>query len=486
VYYNLLQEKWIPALWGQGNTTRVGIMDALTQAGKIRQIAASNPMDRVAILRFLLALLYWCKGNPPDAPVPADSFPKEWFTKLEKNKQCFNLLGEGKRFYQYKSSSRNDEKLPANYLIHEVPTGTNVWHFRHSLDGIDGLCRACCALGLLRLPVFTTQGGQSKVRGQGKSPGINARPPVYVVPLGASLAETLRLSWRPESNLGMPAWEKPDLQLPKTGNVPLLTGLTWLPRRVWLENPEEPEAKCISCGRKELLIRQSVYAGRGSTKTEAAGRVWRDPHVIRNRKDMVMAPANALDASDAAAGEWTRITAAVLANPGTSAVPTIWIVGFATNQNKYIEAREDEIPLFPPTSLDRIQNAIAEIENWQKEGSRVTKRIKKALRRAERFQHEAEPKRKQIEVQPLADAIRPHVEASVSGKIGELLAGGQRAWEKAAREYNPLMGAVARSLSPGYTTAALDRRKRIASVRPYVQMKTEQAKKPGPNRGGDE
>ena len=37
---------------------------SLKQA-RIRQIAASNPMDRMAILRFLLALLYWCKGNPP-------------------------------------------------------------------------------------------------------------------------------------------------------------------------------------------------------------------------------------------------------------------------------------------------------------------------------------------------------------------------------------------------------------------------------------
>lgn len=64
--YNLLEEKWIPVLWKDGHSGRVGIVEAFTQAGRIRQIAASNPMDRMAILRFLLALLYWCKGNPPD------------------------------------------------------------------------------------------------------------------------------------------------------------------------------------------------------------------------------------------------------------------------------------------------------------------------------------------------------------------------------------------------------------------------------------
>src|SRR3972149_4985120 len=231
--YNLLEEKWIPVLWKDGNISSVGIIEALTQAGRIRQIAASNPMDRVAVLRFLLALLYWCKGNPPDK-ITNDSFPPDWFKKLHDNKDCFNLLGEGKRFYQYhKSGSGNYTKLSANYLVQEVPTGTNLSHFRHSTDGNNGLCPACCAMGLLRLPVFATSGGR------GKPPGVNQKPPIYVIPLGSSLAETLWLSWRKvsDSDLGISAWEKPDLSLSKTGKIPLLTGLKWLQRRVWLDNP---------------------------------------------------------------------------------------------------------------------------------------------------------------------------------------------------------------------------------------------------------
>lgn len=46
--YNLLEEQWVPVLWTDGKAGRVGIVEALTQAGRIRQIAASNPMDRVA------------------------------------------------------------------------------------------------------------------------------------------------------------------------------------------------------------------------------------------------------------------------------------------------------------------------------------------------------------------------------------------------------------------------------------------------------
>ena len=51
-------------LWADGRADRVGIRDALTKAGSVRQIAACNPMNRIALMQFLLAILYWCKGNP--------------------------------------------------------------------------------------------------------------------------------------------------------------------------------------------------------------------------------------------------------------------------------------------------------------------------------------------------------------------------------------------------------------------------------------
>lgn len=58
--FNLIDERWIPVLLADGRYERVGIRTALSQAGRIRQIAASNPMDNVALLRFLLAVVVWC------------------------------------------------------------------------------------------------------------------------------------------------------------------------------------------------------------------------------------------------------------------------------------------------------------------------------------------------------------------------------------------------------------------------------------------
>jgi CRISPR-associated protein Cse1 family len=465
VDYNLLEEKWIPVLYKDGKPERVGITKALEQAKEIRQIAASNPMDRAAILRFLLALLYWCRGNTPDK-LPGDSLPCDWFQKLHDHRDCFNLLGEGKRFYQYK---RNDGqgKLSANYLMQEVPTGTNFWHFRHSTDESDGLCPACCAMGLLRLPLFATSGGR------GKPPGINAKPPIYVMPLGSSLAGALRLSWRKVPSAGTPAWEKPDLELPKTGEVPMLMGLTYLPRRVWLDDPEEPEANCISCGHKERLIRRSVFAGIGSTRTSGE-RAWSDPHVISDTKD-VMKPSNALGASDAAAAQWAQIMAGILRGQKDIRTGRVWVVGFATVQNdKYLEAMECEIPFQHKLDAGQVQANVEKIERWLEEGWKLARKAKPR-----------EASRKHLEIPPMVSAVRPQAEARVSAKMGELISANGEAWEQAAGEYSPMMDAIAKSLSPGFTTVALRRQNQIAGVKPNMRSDTTAAVRAGRKKRGD-
>ena len=239
--YNLLDVDWIPVLYLDGRWDRVSIRGAFNDAGRIRQIAASNPMDRVVLLRFLLALLYWCRGNPEGGPGlnSLSSFPENWFLKLDENKDHFNLFGSEKRFYQCAGAKR---RCAVTDLIQEIPTGNNFWHFRHSTDEKDGLCPACCAMGLLRLPLFSVSGLPDL------KAGINGAPPVYVVPWGKSLLETLFANWMPANNLGVPAWVQPDFSSAAAPEVPLLAGITLPSRRVWLYNPCAPSGECIGCG----------------------------------------------------------------------------------------------------------------------------------------------------------------------------------------------------------------------------------------------
>lgn len=481
--YNLLSEKWIPVLYRNGTFDRVGIRQALQDAGQIRQIAATNPMDRVAILRFLLALLYWCRGNPPmpspPEASPRDSFPSDWFAKLDANSKCFNLLGDGKRFYQNDAYKLRTPEHTTNYLIQEVPSGTNKWHFRHATDGVNGLCPACCAMGLIRLPLFATSGGKGMTSDTGKSPGVNAKPPIYAFALGETLGDTLRLSWRRfDGEMGVPAWENAATDLPLHGEVPLLTGMTWLPRSVWLADPEKT-APCISCGDRGSVVRLCVFDGRGSARAE--DRVWRDPHVLfgedKKGNSFPMHAGDALGSSDAGATQWTKILAGLLKRQDPAdRMAHVWVVGFSTVQNdKYLEATESLLPF--SCSPQKAQETLARIERWQNEVFSLSRKVRPASEKGSSRKHD--------EISALLATIRPEAESSAAGRTEDLLAGGDEEWQVAADGFEPMMNVIAGSLSPGFTTKAVQRRRQIASILPNMHPKTELAKKPSRKKGGD-
>ncbi|MGA8571610.1 MAG: type I-E CRISPR-associated protein Cse1/CasA [Desulfobaccales bacterium] len=448
--YNLLEEKWLPVLWINGNTNRVGIIEALTQADRIRQIAASNPMDRIAILRFLLALLYWCKGNPP-GNIPEDSFSMDSFKKLHDNKNCFNLLGDRKRFYQDRAASRT---RAVTDLMQEIPTGKNFWHFRHSTDKKNGLCPACCAMGLLRLPIFSVSG----LSGPGEPnlmAAINGVPPVYVVPWGKSLFNTLLANWATCANIGEPSWFQPGISQIQNEDVPLLTGLTLLSRRVWLHNPVKEPATCISCGDKTTIILVCEFQTAGKQENDK----WNDPHVIYLQGEI----RKSLRAADLTAARkfrmdrpWPDLLAHIVETGKSST--SLLVVGFATNKAKNVDVWERIIDLPSRESISKI--AAPSIRQWQAKGKELEKQIG----------------RSKVEGLAIITFIRPHVEGLVSAQASELITGGEDAWEQAARQYSPMMAAVAKSLSPGCTTAALQRRKQIAGVKPHMRPSTKTSK----------
>ncbi len=274
--YNLLEENWIPVLWSDGRTGRVGIKDALKEAGNIRQIAASNPMDNVALLRFLLAILVWCKPivseEEREAARKDRALPTAWVAKLDQNKDCFELLGDGRRFYQDLSQAKERPKRPVSDLFAYLPADTEINHFRHVFDQTVALCPACCAVGLVRLPACATQGGQ------GLSPSINNAPPIYFVAAGDALLETFLLNWPvPVSEGDQPAWE-PTARRARTAEIGILEGFTWQPRAVRI-GPcrQNPGQRCARCGSDGPLASQLVFKKGRARKGDA--RPWRDPSV---------------------------------------------------------------------------------------------------------------------------------------------------------------------------------------------------------------
>jgi hypothetical protein len=388
VTYNLLEKEWIPVLWSDGEFRRVGIKDALTQAGGIRQIAASNPMDNVALLRFLLAVLQWCKPDVSKEEIAqllrsetAKGVPDAWLGKLDDNKARFDLLGDAAGFYQdpealgeVEQRTRNAKRAdaqetglrPATDLMQELPSGTNIAHFRHTRDDRDALCPACCAVGLVRLSAFASASAHGAK--QQKPAGINGATPVYGIPMGACLLDTLRINLPLRVPSGdSPWWEDPSRPA-KADLIGALRAFTWQPRRVWLERPKAGHDKgvCSACGECYELVRRIVFLP--GWKRPFDEKPWPyDPHLLtvctsarrqskQPKVDLVKFPSASRPANARAeswrrlhAESWRRLYRGAIQRGASSedraAVLAIACSGTAANQAVYKDAISDRCRL---------------------------------------------------------------------------------------------------------------------------------------------
>lgn len=269
--YDLTNNDWVRVLRRDGTTGRISLLQALRDADRLH-LAYSNPMDRFAVFRFILALGYWCFANTDRPPEPGKPLPAPWISWLEENREYFELYGNGPRFYQDPAARH---VRPVTDLLHEIPTGNNFSHFKHSLDYVSGLCLPCCIQGLLRFTVYATS-GLPKLKSS-----INGMPPFYALPWGKTLAETLCLNWEPRDLMGTPAWVDNTVD-PRTDPVPLLVGLTALARRSRLHEPVAGDVACAGCGeRPGLLVHSCDY----QTAGDIANPHWQDPHVCYGGKE---------------------------------------------------------------------------------------------------------------------------------------------------------------------------------------------------------
>lgn len=326
---NLVDERWIPVVHRDGRFERLGLRAVLEQAAEIREIRGASPLDTVAIHRFLSAVLRWCRPDfgegDRSAALVVGRFPADLLEKLGPRKQpCdgFDLLDGQHPFYQdaglpevvrrkaaeavvsdvrklkspvteHERERRIAAKIeeyfgPATYLIHELPTATNITHFRHLRDGRDGLCLACCASGLLRWSAYAASGTFGG--GDQMPASINGPTPTYAVRLGHNLLETLLLNWcvGPRVDGDLPAWEG----AVEGAQFGPLKALTWQPRSVLLAPPNAQGQRdlrpgvCCWCGTEvDRLVRTIIF--RPGWRRPAGKRPWsEDPQLVRIKKSV--------------------------------------------------------------------------------------------------------------------------------------------------------------------------------------------------------
>lgn len=274
--YDLLADPWIPCLDRRGLMRKVNIMQALEDAHELREITDASPLVTMGVYRLLIAILHGAMSLDDDRNWEElwhrGAFPAGVINRIRDIcKGRFNLFDASHPFYQSGDIPLNPmpkETKSVGSLSLEDPTGTGVLHYCHTPEDRHACCPACSAKALVALPAFATSGGQ------GIKPSVNGVPPIYVLPLGETLFQTLLLNYvlppfrpaRADSGL---AWCGTGIVGHKEehGTAGLLESLTWQARRVRLF-PEAAQGRCTRCGASSAVWVTSIIYAQGCSLIE--------------------------------------------------------------------------------------------------------------------------------------------------------------------------------------------------------------------------
>lgn len=288
--FNLWTEPWIDLETPEGIIERMGIGQTLAQAHNFLGIYSHSPLEVVGIHRLLTAILQ-AALNPhsmEDLHFLSQSgcFPSEVLHNFQNCYQSrFDLFSASQPFLQSGDLAlhpqKGDKGKTAAYLFPEIPSGTNVIHFQHNFETDQVFCPVCCARGLAVIPAFATTGGA------GIKPSINGVPPIYILPGGKNLFESLLTSlmlpdFQPtvrDTKQDLAWWKHPPL-VQKSSEIPsvgYLHSLTFPARRVRL-HPQGGQILCSRCGQSSQTGIKSMVFEMGESRPKQSA-FWQDPFV---------------------------------------------------------------------------------------------------------------------------------------------------------------------------------------------------------------
>lgn len=300
--FNLWIESWITLENPHSELSQHSIRDALMYAHEYTAIYDPSPLVVVGIHRLLTAILQDALNPQENAELERlwtdGKFPTDNIERFgSQYADRFDLFSEDKPFLQSADlpmfpdeKERKTSKRVAQ-LFPEAPSGSLVTHYRHVIDEEQVFSPTAAALGLVTMPPFISSGGA------GLMPSINGVPPIYVLPSGKTLFESLvaslitsgLLNKYPKDN-DLVWWERPvpvvvhESKKKKPGmkfsehrqlsEVGYLHGLTFPARKVRL-HPERLGAVCSRTGNQsEWCVRTMAFRMGESCLEEVQ---WWDP-----------------------------------------------------------------------------------------------------------------------------------------------------------------------------------------------------------------
>lgn len=296
--FNLWTEPWITAEKPDGTLETVNIQQLIQNAPDYRALYDPSPLVIVSIHRLLIAILQDIFRPEVEEDLyeiwEAEQFPADKIEQFGREyADRFDIFSDEVPFMQSADIPLVPEKRgkgkSIGYLFQEENAGTGVTHYFHAYDATHQLCPACCAKGLVFIPAFASSGGA------GIKPSINGVPPIYIIPGGETLQQSLTASltipnFQPEiadQEHDTPWWRREEAIVHKKGvvnQVGYLHSLTFPARRIRL-HPHTSSGTCSRC-QQSSSVRVSEMAFEMGEERPSDSALWRDPFAAyKIRKD---------------------------------------------------------------------------------------------------------------------------------------------------------------------------------------------------------
>lgn len=235
--YNLLDEPWLPVRLADGTVVQLGLLSVFARSHEIIALAETAPPSLVAQYRLLLAILHralhqaftrWDNDNRADWY--ADGLPTdEVCAYLEHWRERFWLFHPDAPFLQVaalaSAPETGDKRKPWTQIALASASGNTPVVFDHAYDANPvAITPADAVRTLLGFLQFTPGGLVKAIRDADKAgPLANT---AAVIPLGATLAQTLCLAVHPapagHGEPDLPAWERAPLTAAQLREDPTL------------------------------------------------------------------------------------------------------------------------------------------------------------------------------------------------------------------------------------------------------------------------
>ena len=279
--YSVMKDPVIPVALLDGSQEEIGIREIFLRAHEIEDIQCQSPLEQYAVFRLLIAIAMDML-HPERWRDRKDLFEQGHFdpntidayiAECEKNGPCFDLFDREYPFMQTVYDTKTDSKMlkPVSVLTPSLPSGNNHIFLDHRMESMPVMTPAEAFRSMLTLYVFCTAGAQ------GYPSGVNNTPPVYNIIIGRTLFESIVLNMvsvkeypEIEYGLGTVPWraKKPVIPKKEFGEITLLEGMTWQPRRL-----------CLLRDTDNLVRQVSLQQGNNFRGND----LWQDPHIAYRR-----------------------------------------------------------------------------------------------------------------------------------------------------------------------------------------------------------